>query len=197
MKSIITIGRQFGSGGRAIGKALAEELGYDFYDKEVLMEAAKKLGVCEALLEQSSESAIGTFIYNALLNNREQSFEDKLARQEFDYLRKQAKKRPCVIIGRCGSYLFRENPGQLSIFLTAPMEKRVERLLSLRDFYDVDNERDARRMIQHTDKKRANYYNYYTNQRWDDMNQYNLILDTSVFGIDGTGQLLAELIRHS
>lgn len=197
MKSIITIGRQFGSGGRAVGKRLAEELGYAFFDKEVLQEAAKKLGVCEALLEQSSESAVGAFIYNAILNNREQSFEDKLAQQEFDYLRKQAAKRPCVIIGRCGSYLFREKPEHLSIFLTAPMEKRVERILSLKDYYDVANERDARRMILHTDKKRANYYDYYTNQRWNDMGQYHLILDTSVFGIEDTAQVLAELIRRS
>lgn len=197
MKSIITIGRQFGSGGRAVGKALAEQLGYAFYDKEVLAQAGKKLGVAPVVLEQSSESSVGSFIYNTFLNNREQSFEDKLAHEEFDYLRRQARKGPCVIIGRCGSYLFRENPDHLSVFLTAPMEKRIERILSLQETYAVANEKEARRMIQHTDKKRANYYNYYTDQRWDDFNQYDLILNTAVFGVEGTVEALAELIRRS
>lgn len=197
MKKIITIGRQFGSGGRAIGRQLAEALGYTFYDKEVLLQAAKKLGVCEALLEQSSESAVGTFIYNVLLNNREESFEDKLAKQEFDYLRKQAQKGPCVIIGRCGSHLFRDDPDHLSVFITAPMERRIERIVSMKEQYHAENERDAKRMIQQTDKKRANYYNYYTNQRWDDMNQYHLILNSSIFGIEGTVKLLTELLQHT
>ncbi|MCD8159661.1 MAG: cytidylate kinase-like family protein [Clostridiales bacterium] len=197
MKDIITIGRQFGSGGREIGLKLAQELGYAFYDKAVLAETAKKLGVCEALLEQSSESSVGTFIYNVVLNNREESFEDKLAKQEFDYLRKQVKKGPCVIIGRCASYHFRDNPGMLSIFITAPMEKRVERILSLKETYGADNEKAAKRMVQHTDKKRANYYNYYTNQRWGDMNQYHLILDSTLLGVDGTVDALARLIRNT
>ncbi len=197
MKSIITIGRQFGSGGREIGLKLSQELGYAFYDKAVLADAAKKLGVCEALLEQSSESSVGAFIYNVVLNNREESFEDKLAKQEFDYLRKQVKKGPCVIIGRCASYQFREEPGLFSIFITAPMEQRVERILSLKETYGADNEKAAKRMIQHTDKKRANYYNYYTNQRWDDMNQYHLILDSTLMGIDGTVDALAQFIRNT
>ncbi len=197
MKSIITIGRQFGSGGREIGLKLSQELGYAFYDKAVLADAAKKLGVCEALLEQSSESSVGAFIYNVVLNNREESFEDKLAKQEFDYLRKQVKKGPCVIIGRCASYQFREEPGLFSIFITAPMEQRVERILSLKETYGADNEKAARRMIQHTDKKRANYYNYYTNQHWDDMNQYHLILDSTLMGIDGTVDALAQFIRNT
>lgn len=201
MKKIITIGRQFGSGGRAIGRMLADQLGYSFYDKEILSAAAKKLGVCEALLEQNSESAssLSTFIYNALLNNREQSFEDKLAKQEFDYLRKQTKKGPCVIIGRCSSWLFRDDPDTLSIFVTAPMEKRVDRLLALHQDYGLEegDREEAQRLILQTDKKRASYYNYYTDQHWDDLSQYHLILDSTVLGIENTASVLAELIRRT
>lgn len=191
MKQIITIGRQFGSGGHEIGEKLAKKLGYGFYDKEILQAVARKMGICEAILSQSDESGTNSLLYSLVMNNRSDPFEEKLAKHETHYLRQQAEKGSCVIIGRCGNYLFREDPAHLSFFITAPMEKRLERIM---ERYHLD-ERDAKKLITSTDKKRANYYYYRTDQKWNDISQYQFILDSSIYGVDGTVELLAHMIH--
>lgn len=191
MKQIITIGRQYGSGGHEIGKKLAEKLGYAFYDKDILANAARKMNVCQAVLAESDESQTSSLLYSIVMrNSRSASFEEKLAQQERHYLRQQAQKGPCVIIGRCANHIFRDDPGLMSIFVSSPLEARVKRIM---ERYHVSDE-EARRRIHTTDKKRANYYNYHTDAKWSDINQYHLVIDRTLFGVDKTVDLLAQLI---
>lgn len=190
MKQIITIGRQFGSGGREIGLKLAEKLNIKCYDKDILKAAARKMGVCESVLARTEESNV-SLLYSLVMNTMAESPEDQLAKYENQYLRQQAEKGSCIIVGRCGSYVFRDDPALISFYITAPLEKRVE---SIMERLGVD-EREALRRIQNTDKKRANYYYYHTDRKWTDLSQYQFVLDSSVLGIEGTAKLMETICR--
>lgn len=190
MKQIITIGREFGSGGHEIGKRLAEKLGYAFYDKEILRAASRKLGVCEALLEESDETQITSLLYSIVTrSNRADDFEQKLIQQENRYLRQQAEKGSCVIIGRCANFLFREDPAMMSVFITAPLDARIQRISEM---YHLPSE-EAKRRILSMDKRRRNYYSYRTGAEWTDIGQYQLVIDRTLLGIDNTVELLATV----
>lgn len=190
MKEIISIGRQFGSGGREIGRKLAERLGYNFYDRDILRAASKKLNMPEAILDRTDETSYNSLLYSLVMSTKIAPFEDALAKEEAHFLMRQAEKGSCVIVGRCANFLFREDPGLLSLFITAPMEKRVERVC---ERYNLDQD-SAEKMVMATDRKRDNYYYYHTNHRWSDLSQYHFVLDSSVLGIDGTVDLLAQII---
>lgn len=191
MKQIITIGRQFGSGGREIGLKLAEKLGLKCYDKEILQAAARKMDIAPSILARSEESNT-SLLYSLLMGTGTNSAEDQLAKYETKFLRQQAKKGSCVIVGRCGSYVFRDDPALISFYITAPIEKRIERIVRL---YGLD-ENEALRKIQSMDKKRANYYYYHTDKKWTDLSQYQFILDSSVFGVEGTVELMEKIINQ-
>lgn len=191
MKQIITIGRQFGSGGREIGLKLAEKLGLKCYDKEILHAAARKMDIAPSILARSEESNT-SLLYSLLMGTGTNSAEDQLAKYETKFLRQQAEKGSCVIVGRCGSYVFRDDPALISFYITAPIEKRIERIVRL---YGLD-ENEALRKIQSMDKKRANYYYYHTDKKWTDLSQYQFILDSSVFGVEGTVELMEKIINQ-
>lgn len=191
MKQIITIGRQFGSGGREIGGKLAEKLGLKCYDKEILQAAARKMDIPESILARSEEANV-SLLYSLVMNTRSDPMEDQLARYESKFLRQQAEKGSCVIVGRCGSYVFRDDPALISFYITAPIEKRIWRIMNK---YGVD-EKEAERMIHSMDKKRANYYYYHTDRKWTDLSQYQFVIDSSVFGVDGTVELMEKIIRQ-
>lgn len=191
MKQIITIGRQFGSGGREIGLKLAEKLGLKCYDKEILQAAARKMDIAPSILARSEESNT-SLLYSLLMGTGTNSAEDQLAKYETKFLRQQAEKGSCVIVGRCGSYVFRDDPALISFYITAPIEKRIERIVRL---YGLD-ENEALRKIQSMDKKRANYYYYHTDKKWTDLSQYQFILDSSVFGVEGTVELMEKIINQ-
>ncbi|MCQ2442541.1 MAG: cytidylate kinase-like family protein [Oscillospiraceae bacterium] len=191
MKQIITIGRQFGSGGREIGLKLAEKLGLKCYDKEILQAAARKMDIAPSILARSEESNT-SLLYSLLMGTGTNSAEDQLAKYETKFLRQQAEKGSCVIVGRCGSYVFRDDPALISFYITAPIEKRIERIVRL---YGLDEE-EALRKIQSMDKKRANYYYYHTDKKWTDLSQYQFILDSSVFGVEGTVELMEKIINQ-
>lgn len=192
MKQIITIGREFGSGGHEIGEKLAKKLGYAFYDKEILSAASRKLGVCEALLEESDETQITSLLYSIVTrSNRADSFEQKLIHQENRYLRQQAEKGSCVIIGRCANFLFQDDPAMMSVFITAPLENRIQRISEM---YQLTPE-EAKRRILMMDKKRANYYSYRTGAKWGDIGQYQLVIDRTLLGVDKTVDILAAVAK--
>ncbi len=191
MKQIITIGRQFGSGGREIGAKLAKKLGYNFYDKDILRAAARKLNMPEAILTHADESSYNSLLYSLVMSTKIAPFEETLAKEESNFLLRQAEKGSCVIIGRCGNYLFKDDPAHLSFYITAPMEVRVKRIM---ERYNLDSA-SAEKMVTSTDRKRSNYYYYRTNQKWSDISQYQFVLDSSVFGSDGTVELMEQMIR--
>lgn len=191
MKQIITIGRQFGSGGREIGQKLAEKLDIKCYDKEILQAAARKMDILPSVLAKSEESNT-SLLYSLLMNTGSNSTEDQLAKYEAKFLRQQAEKGSCVIVGRCGSYVFRDDPALISFYITAPIEKRIERISRLYHLSDAE----ALRKIQSMDKKRANYYYYHTDKKWTDLSQYQFVIDSSVFGVEGTVELMEKIIRQ-
>ena len=183
MKTIITIGRQYGSAGHSIGKILADDLGIKYYDKELLERAAKDSGLCQELFENHDEKPTNSFLYSLVM--------DKVFLAQFDAIKKISQDGPCVIVGRCADYALEENPNVLSIFIKADMQDRIRRIAKLYDLSDAK----AKDKITKIDKQRASYYNYYTSKRWGEVDSYDLCLNSSVFGIDGTVDMIKQAIE--
>lgn len=199
-KTVITIGRQFGSGGKEIGERLAKDLGIKCYDKELLTVAAKESGLCEELFENHDEKPTNSFLYSLVMDTYSlgytSSYSDmpinhKVFLAQFDAIKKLAEREPCVIIGRCADYALEDNPYAISIWIKADMDCRVKRIMSK---YEL-NESKAADMIQKADKKRASYYNYYSSKKWGDGKSYDLCLDSGKLGIDGAIDLIKKFIE--
>ncbi|MGN0466647.1 MAG: AAA family ATPase [Lachnospiraceae bacterium] len=197
MKTIITIGRQYGSGGRLIGKKLAEEFQIPFYDKDILKKAAKESGLCEELFENYDEKPTTSFLYSLVMdpyamgynsNSFELPLNHKVFLAVFDVIKKIADEGPCVIVGRCADYALADYDNVLKVFISGDMEERMKRVQQL---YDIP-ENKVRDQIVRIDKQRASYYNYYTNKKWGDIKSYDLAINTSQFGIDGAVELIKK-----
>jgi len=200
MKTILTIGRQFGSGGKEIGIRVAKELGIPFYDKEILKEAAKKSGLCENILENFDERpksllysiAMDSYMFSLPGTGVGDSLEQQVYLATFNTIRHIAEQGPCVIIGRCADYALAENPNRLSIFIHAPMEDRVRRVAKRQD---ISPER-AKTLIIKTDKRRASYYEYYSSQKWGAVGSYDFCLNSSCLGLGRTVELIQTMVAH-
>ena len=161
MKTIITIGRQFGSGGKEVGIRVAKELGIPFYDKELLQEAAKKSGLCEKIFENFDERpksllysiAMDSYMFALPGTGAGDSLEQQVYLATFDTIRHIASQGPCVMIGRCADYALADNPNHLSIFSHAPMDVRIQRVAKRQNI----SPEEARKLIIKTDKRRASY----------------------------------------
>ena len=199
MRTIITIGRQFGSGGRNIGARLAKKLEIPFYDKELLKKAAEKSGLCEKLFENFDERpksllysiAMDSYMFalpGAVTND---SLEQQVYLATFDAVRHVAEEGPCVIIGRCADYALVGWDNTLSLFIHAPLERRIA-AVARRQNLDTDK---ARQMVLRTDKRRAAYYEYYSAKKWGAVDSYDFCLDSSAFGQDGAVELIEDLVR--
>lgn len=199
MNTIITIGRQYGSGGREIGKKLADHYGIPFYDKELLKIAAKESGLCEDLFENYDEKPTTSFLYSLVMDpyalgynaaSFDMPLNQKVFLASFDAIKKVADAGACVIVGRCADYALKEYDNILNLFIHAPMEFKKKRI---HDIYEVpmDRVKDA---ATKTDKQRASYYNYYSSKKWGDFRSYHYSLDSSVLGIDGTVSLIEQII---
>ena len=199
--SIITIGREYGSGGRQIGQEVAKYFGIKCYDKELLEHAANESGICKELFENHDERPTNSFLYSLVMDTysfgySSSGFTDmpmnhKVFLAQFDAIKKLASEGPCVMVGRCADYALEDNPELLSVFIHADMDARIRRIA--RDFDLTDAK--AKDMIRKTDKQRSSYYNYYTNKRWGDANSYQFCLDSSKLGIEGTVDAILKLIE--
>lgn len=198
-KTIITISRQFGSGGREIGKKLAEALGIPFYDKELIEMAAKESGIDEELFEDEEYrtsrgfyllGAIGFTLGSPITSISEMSLNDRLFLVQSETIENIAEKGPCVIVGRCADYVLQEKHSTINIFIHASMKDRKERAIHS---YEVD-ERNIEASISKIDKRRANYYNYYTDRKWGAAENYDIVLNSSKFGIDGCVEIIKQII---
>ena len=187
MKTIITIGRQYGSAGHSIGKILADDLGIKYYDKELLERAAKDSGLCQELFENHDEKPTNSFLYSLVMDSYSFGYGSTM----MDMPLKISQDGPCVIVGRCADYALEENPNVLSIFIKADMQDRIRRIAKLYDLSDAK----AKDKITKIDKQRASYYNYYTSKRWGEVDSYDLCLNSSVFGIDGTVDMIKQAIE--
>ena len=201
MNTIITIGRAFGSGGRDIGRALAKDYNIPYYDNELLTRAAKDSGICEDIFESHDEKPTSSFLYSLVMesytvgymgsNFTEMPINQKIFLAQFDAIKKIAAEGPCVIIGRCADYALEGNVNRLSIFIHGSFENRLRRVI--RDF-EV-SESKAKELITKTDKRRASYYNYYTNKKWGECDSYDLTIDSARLGVNGSIELIKEYIR--
>lgn len=188
---IITIGRQCGSGGHMIGQLLAEKMGVKCYDKELLSEAAKHSGLCQELFEKHDECPTSSFLYSLVMDSYSMGYtasgysdmpiNHKIFLAQFDTIKKLADENSCVMIGRCADYALEDYPNVVSVFITGNDEDKRERLKKL---YNLDDSKAKDLMIK-TDKKRASYYNYYSNKKWGDPRSYDLCINSSVTGPDG------------
>lgn len=200
MNTIITIGRTFGSGGREIGEKLASSLGIKCYDKELLTRAAKESGLCEEVLFNMDEKPTGSFLYNLVMDTysfgyNHLSYVDmpvshRVFIAQFDTIKKIASDGPCVIVGRCADYALQDLDNVLNIFIYSKDPDRVKRVMER--FPDIKSEEEARQMIYKKDKQRKSYYDYYSDKKWGHVDTYDLSIDSSVLGIDGT----VEHLRH-
>ncbi len=200
MKTIITIGRQFGSGGKEIGIRVAKELGIPFYDKELLQEAAKKSGLCEKIFESFDERpksllysiAMDSYMFSLPGAGAGESLEQQVYLATFDTIRHIADQGPCVIIGRCADYALAENPNLLSLFINAPLDDRIRRVAKRQRI----TPEEARKVILKTDKRRASYYEYYSSRKWGSVDSYHFCLDSSYLGLGRTVELIQTMVAH-
>ena len=203
MNTIITIGRTFGSGGREIGERLAEEFNIKCYDKELLSRAAKESGLCEEVLKNHDEKPTGSFLYNLVMDTysfgyNSLSYVDmpvshKVFIAQFDTIKNIAKDGPCVIVGRCADYALQDFDNVLNLFIYSKPEECVKRIM--KRFPDIRSTEEARQMIIKKDKQRKSYYDYYSSTKWGHVDTYDLSVDSSVLGIDGTVAFLKQFIE--
>ncbi len=201
-KTIITIGRQYGSAGRQIGRALAEELGIKCYDKELLDRAAKDSGLCQELFENHDEKPTSSFLYSLVMDTysfgySSAAFSDmpinqKVFLAQFETIKKIASEGPCIMIGRCADYALADFDNCLSVFIHADLPTRIRRIAKLYDLTDAK----AKDKILKADKKRSSYYNYYTSKKWGDVDSYDMAIDSGKMGIDGTIEIILKAIQQ-
>ena len=183
-RTVITIGREFGSGGHEIGQKLAERLGIKCYDKELLELAAKESGLCQELFASQDEKPTNSFLYSLVMDTYSLGYSNsyvdmpinhKVFLAQFDTIKKIAERESCVIVGRCADYALASNPDCLNVFVHADIEDRIKTVSKRNDV----TENKAKDLIQKKDKQRASYYNYYSCKKWGDSRSYDLTLNTS------------------
>ncbi len=200
MKTVVTIGRQYGSGGREIGEKLAKKMGAPYYDKQLLARAAKESGFAEEMIQMHDERPTSSFLYTMVMDSYSfgynQGFTDmpisqKVFLAQFDTVKKIAEEGACVIVGRCADYALREVPHCLNIFIFGQEEAKARRI-SQRQNVTVA---EAKELCRKTDKQRQSYYNYYSDKKWGRADSYHLCVDSGKLGIDGTVDFLYEYVK--
>ena len=196
---ILTIGRQYGSGGREIGQKLAELLGYKFYDSEILAVAAESSGYSEGAVSQYDEKPGSSLIYSLYMSTTTAGstgdmlpMNQKLAFAQFDAIRTLAREDNCVFVGRCADYVLKERKDLVSIFIHASPENRRRRAV---DAYGVAAE-SVDKVIKKQDKQRKEYYNFFTHRDWGAASNYDLCIHSDFLGIEGTVEVLATFVRY-
>ena len=201
MSKVITIGRQLGSGGKLIGKLLSEKLGFKFYDKDILAEIAKSNGLSANLFDGMDDKPTNSFLYalvmgvqsgkglyyqyNDVLNG------DNLFKIQSDLIKDLAAKDDCVVVGRCADYILRNSKDLTRIFCYADPAYRIKTIIERNGV----SEKEASSAISKADKRRANYYNFYTNQTWGDMVNYDLAINTGTLSKDDAVKLILSYIN--
>lgn len=201
MNTVITIGRQFGSAGREIGEKVAEYFGIKCYDKELLSRAAKESGFCEEMLENHDERPTNSFLYNLVMDTYsfgynashfvDMPISHKVFLAQFDAIKSIASEGPCVIVGRCADYALSEFTNCVHIFIYGNEDTKVERIMQK---YDLTAAK-AKEMCIKKDKQRQSYYNYYSSKKWGRADSYDLCINSSVLGVEGTVKLLVQYIE--
>ena len=199
---VITIGREYGSGGKYIGERLAEELNLKLYDKELLNKVAEESGMDLEVLEQMDEKQEESFWYTFAMSLYQQDSLDTLAEipsnekifiEQAKIIEELSNKEDCIIIGRCSNVILRNKPDVLNIFVySSELDFKVKRKMQFGNF---ESELEAIKAIERIDKERETYYNYFTKENWGDRKSYDLMIDTSKIGVDKAVELIKEYLK--
>ena len=174
---IITIGREYGSGGRLIAKQLSEEMGITFYDKQLITEVAKKTGFSENFIRDTEhQRPTNSFLYDLYTTVATPSVPDQVFIAQAKVIKEAAARESCVIVGRCADYILREEPHMLKVFVNAPIDQRIRRA---REEYGV-TEPNLESYVIRQDKARASYYNYFATGRWGQSREYDLCVNSRI-----------------
>lgn len=191
---IITIGREYGSGGFEIGKKLAEKLGIGFYDKNLIDAAAEKSGIHIDMLHKADERPANPLTNPFLHPGYEAgTINDRLFWTQSEVIRDLADKESCVIIGRCADFVLREHENVLKIFIQAPLADRVARIS---EKYLIEIPSEAKKEVLRNDKLRRSYYQFYTDSKWGGRDHKDLVINSSVLGIDGTVDFIKDFVER-
>ena len=197
--TVLTIGRQFGSGGHEIGDRLSRSLGIPLYDRNLVEMAAEKLGLSEISVEEVDESVLNTFLSAYRYPDHFNAFtgyglplNDSTYLAQSTIIESLAKRGPCIIIGRCGDFVLRQNPDCLNLFICASMEDRIKRIAQR---YDL-SERKAADKIKRIDRERKSYYEFHTGSDWGSIEAHQMLLNVSKLGVEGTVDVLEAICRR-
>ena len=205
MTKVITIGRQFGSAGHDIGELIAKELGFKFYDKELVEMAAKKENISADTIKEVDEKATSSLLYSLASGSfslrgvsgplyYEMPLNDKLFIAQSDIIKTVAKSENCVIVGRCADYVLEDEEGidLYNVFVHAPLTFRTARVMAALGL----SEKHARERIIKTDKQRKTYYNYYSNRDWGKLTNYDIAVNTYKLGIENSARFIAKCVKE-
>lgn len=197
MKKIITISRQYGSGGREVGQKLAERLGYDYYDKEIIEQVHKDTGFSKEFIEKQGEYSPSSSFFTYAFIGRDAngvSMNDYLWNAQREIILKIAESdKPCVIVGRCADYILAERADVLNVFVYAENEFKVKRILEVEEYGEAKEAPEKK--LKAMDKKRKINYEYYTDRTWGKCSNYDLALNTGRIGIDKCVDILEDLVK--
>ena len=185
---VITISREYGSGGRTIGEKLAKELGIPFYNKELILMAAKESGLSEEYIKKTEQMKSTSFLYGLYMGAQALPMNDQIFLVQSKIIREIAEEGPCVIVGRCADYILRERNDLLNVFIHAPLAFRAERAKKVYE-KEAGNMED---FVKKQDKKRASFYNYFSQNKWGDARHYHLAI-SSEYGVD----FAVEVLKHA
>ena len=192
---IMTIGRQYGSGGREIGEKLAGELGFDYYDTMLLEKSSEGSGLSQRIIEEYDERLTNKWLNLAITGGAQDvnhlPLPLRVILSQFEVIEKIGKKGSAVIVGRCADYVLHEQKNVFSVFVHAETGRRIARVAE-RNHISME---EAKKRIRNTDKQRASYYNYYTDKKWGVSDSYNICIDSGLFGIDGAVALLKNCVQ--
>lgn len=187
---IVTISREFGSGGRTIGKKVAEKLGISCYDSELIQKIAEESGFAENYVKEAGEYAPGGFLSSVLANRAfGPTNEDILWETQCRVIMELAEKGPCVIVGRCADYLLQNKADYLKVFIHADMAFRAKRIVEVYG----EREQSPEQRLRDKDKRRAAYHRFYTDMKWGDARNYHIALDSGALGIEKCADMIASL----
>lgn len=214
MKKIITISREFCSGGRTIGTLVAKELGYDFYDKEIIDLTAEQSGLSKEFISKNEQTLSSGWLYSLLLGSSYSTPNSlsaptasnhgmlPLADQVFNAQRKViidlAKKGPCVIVGRCADYILKhsgevDQHDVLNVFVFAPLEDKVKRAIEENKL----NPATAEKEVKQIDKRRSNHYNTFTERTWGNRSHYDILINSSLLGLEKSAEMIAQIAKRT
>ena len=185
---VITMAREYASGGSEIAQAVADKLGIPLYNKELITLAAKKSGLTEEAIAASENQRSGSLIYSLYMMGNTMPLADQVYILQSNVIKELAAEGPCVILGRCGDYVLRERKDVLRVFIYAPVEWRRE-LAKTDPLVKAHDEKGIKEEIEKTDRNRAAYYNYYTQNRWGDAHNYDLAINAAL-GHDACVQMI-------